>query len=460
LRDSAYSSSGRLRALIEASKVRRPPGRPSAVLLSNPAPLTGAAPSDLSSQKTIVPLPKPSGASAQSGPASKSVRPSRPNEVSPRKLRGPTEPHAKLETFGKAIPKAKIEIQNQLRKPSLQARVIFWRSLSTMVKAGIPLERALNYLAKQSEDVDMAQICLNLADFVREGNYLSSALSRVPQAFSQLQIKMVAMGEQTGVMDSVLCDLSEFEERQRNLLMRVKGSLTYPACILVLALLMVVFVPPMMMNGLFKLIANSGMEPPLITRLVMGFSSMVQSPIFFIPVLGLTAAIAYKFPIWLKEPDSRRTIFENFERVRPLRTCLRVLAATRFARSLSVQIAAGADILPALQVSAEISSHPGLEDTISGCKSALTNGRSLSMSLATTKFFPKLFVQMVAVGEECGAVSDLLARTADLYEQALDSALDSLTSLVEPFVIGGMGIIVGIFVLATMMPIGQLLQTL
>lgn len=469
------SSSGRLRALIEASKQRRPPGHLNPALTVNPAPLTGGLNQDVSSQKTLAQgaspvgagkvikspgephaLPKPSGASGLGRP----VDIPRPAPPSRHQQRGPTEPHSGMQASVKSVPKAKIEIQSQLAKPSLQARVIFWRSLSTMVKAGIPLERALNYLAKQSEDLQMAQICLNLADFVREGNYLSDALSRVPQAFSQLQIKMVAMGEQTGVMDSVLTDLSEFEERQRNLLMRVKGSLTYPACILVLATLMVIFVPPLMLNGLFKLISNSGMEPPLLTKIVMAFSSLAQNPLFFIPVLLAVAGLAYKFPIWLKEPDSRRKLFENFERIKPLKACLRVLAATRFARSLSVQIAAGADILPALQVSAEISSHPALEDTIAGCKSALTNGRSLSMSLATTNFFPRLFVQMVAVGEECGAVSDLLSRTADLYEQALDSELESVTSLVEPLVIGGMGVIVGIFVLATMMPIGQLLQKL
>lgn len=329
-----------------------------------------------------------------------------------------------------------------------------------MVKAGLQLERSLGYLATQGEDPAMTVICLQMAESIREGRYFSEALAQFPHIFSKLQIKLVQLAEKTGLMDRILGELSSFEERQRALLMKVKSSLTYPALILVFAALLVLFVPPLMMNGLFAMIANSGVEPPALTRAVMWISQTLQSPLFYLPLLTVVSWVLYNAKRWFRDPATRAKIYTVLDYIPPVRKCLQIVGVARFSRALAVQLEAGVTVLLALKVAAEVAQHPELEQRIPHCQEALKNGHGIAESLNSSHFFPKLFVQMVKVGEESASVPDLLYRTADLYDQAVDDALDTLTCLVEPLVMGVIGLVVGTFVVATMLPLSQILQRL
>ena len=340
------------------------------------------------------------------------------------------------------------------------ARVVFLRSLSAMVSAGIQLDRALGYLAKQGDDPTMGIISQALADRVRSGQMLSTAMDKFPLAFSRLQVRLVQMGEKTGLLDRILGDLSTYEERERQTLLRVRSSLTYPAFTLVFAALLMIVVPPYMLKGIFQMIATSGVQPPALTRWVMAGTDLLRNPWFYTFLVFFFSALTYFGPRWLRKPGNRSLLFQGLDRIPALGRILKTVAVTRFARALGLQLECGMSPLTALRISAEVTDHPLLQSKIEPAIEGLKNGLTMQASLETAKFFPNLFLKMVQVGEESASLPDLLGRVADVYDLELETALEAFTALLEPMVMMAMGVLVGVFVVATMLPMAQLLQNL
>ena len=344
--------------------------------------------------------------------------------------------------------------------PSAQARVVFLRSLAAMVSSGITIDRALGYLAKQGEDPVMGAVSQNLADRVRSGQNLSTALDKFPLAFSRLQVRLVQMGEKTGHLDRILGDLSNYEERERQTLLRVRGSLTYPAFTLAFAAILMIVVPPYMLKGIFTMIATSGVKPPALTRYVMAATDLLRNPWFYAFLVTTISSLAWFGPRWLRKPSNRHRVFSVLDRVPALGRILKTVAVTRFARALGLQMECGMSPLSALKVAAEVTDHPLLQSRIDPAMEALKSGETMQSSLEQVEFFPNLFLKMVQVGEESASLPDLLGRTADVYDLELETALEAFTALLEPMVMMAMGVLVGVFVVATMLPMAQLLQNL
>lgn len=345
-------------------------------------------------------------------------------------------------------------------KPSADALAIFFRSLAAMQRAGVGLGRCFKLLSEQSDDKAMGLIAKDLGLRIDSGVSLSAAFGTHKQAFSVLQVRMLQIGERTGNIAEVVHELAEHEEKRRNIELKVRSSLAYPCFIAVAAMVMVMILPPFMLGGLFKMIENSAVKPPLLTTMVVGFSHLMQNPVSWIAfaLLGFAAVSGWK--AIHRNPSTALSFSEKLLTVPVLGRVYRLVGLTRFSRALAVQLEVGESPLSALKLAAEASENPYLVHRIPEALEELKNGNTIVGSLEVTAFFPKGFLHMLRAGEETAQTAEITERLSAMYETELECALETFTSLLEPLVMLGMGIVVGIIVVATMLPMLQLLQTM
>lgn len=345
-------------------------------------------------------------------------------------------------------------------RPSAESLSLFFRSLAVMVAAGVPLDRSLDHLGAQADQAAMARLSADLARQISAGIPLSRAFASHSGVFSPLQVRMLAVGERTGNLDVVLARLATYEEKRRATAMKVKSALTYPLFLIVLATFMLIVLPPYMFGGLFAMIATSGVEPPLLTRLVIAVSDFIRTPVFWLLLGGGVVGLVKLAPSLWQRPELRVLVYEELRKAPGAGRFLQILATSRFARALELQLHVGESPLVGLQMACEASGNPLLEASVNEVVSALKGGETLVDSLAVSGFFPRTFLDLVRAGEESAQLPEMLGRSALLYETDLDQAIDAFTSLLEPLVMLVMGVIVGIVVIATMLPMMTLLQNL
>ena len=350
--------------------------------------------------------------------------------------------------------------QVEYTRPNGDAKTVFLRSLSTMVLAGVTVDRSLDYLADQVDDEKLAYICRGMSERIQGGYPLSAAMNCFPRAFSRLQLRLVQMGEKTGLLDQVLLELSRYEEKERALVLKVKSTISYPAFILVVATIMMITVPPYIMKGMFELIAGSGVEPPLITVVVMKITTFLRSPAFYASFAALAALLWFTLPAWLRQHKNQRTVAIWVSKIPGLGKVYHSLALARFSRALSVQIECGMNPLGSLPISAEVTENPLLMDSIKSATERLSQGESFAASLEATEFFPKMMLNMVQAGEESASLGELLHKAAEMYEAEVDHSLDIFTAMLEPAIMAFIGIMVGTLVLATMLPMSQVIENM
>lgn len=316
-----------------------------------------------------------------------------------------------------------------------------------MFEAGIPLTRSLEVLCAPGEDPYLPTIVRDLARRLGAGSSLSQALAAHKEVFPPLILRMVHIGERTGTLGHVLGRLADYEEKRRQLELRLRSALTYPCFLAVLGCAMLLLLPAFLFGGLFKLLAQSGAQPPLLTRMVVGLSRALASPLTWVALAGVSAWAWQRRAALARLPVVSRVV--------------RVAALNRFARALELQLQAGESPLTGLKLAAEASQHPELlariETAVAGMRD---HGDTVVGSLDRLDWFPRSFLHMLRAGEESARLPDLLGRLADVYEGELECTLEAFAALLEPFAMLVMGSIVGIIVVATMLPMMQVLQTL
>ncbi len=344
------------------------------------------------------------------------------------------------------------------KKPGTQSLAVFFRSLAVMFASGVTIDRALVLLSVQ-DDKAMAAVSERMAEQVRNGNSMSQAMAKNENAFTKMHYKLVQVGEATGNLDMILDQLSVYEEKRQATSMKVKSALTYPCFLFAACCLMLIILPPYMLGGIFQVIKSSGGELPLVSKIVLGAAMWMRTPSFyFVLVVTLVGGFFFLRQVWTQE-NSRRAIQRWALEAPGLGKLVRALGLSRFARAWSIQVAVGVAPVAALQLAAESTMDPCLEEDISYSVTALRDGCSMQASLDASGYFPSLFLQMVAVGEESGGLEAMVARVAAIYEQQLEHTLETLTALLEPAVMLVMGCIVGLIVVATMLPMMQMLQS-
>jgi type IV pilus assembly protein PilC len=344
-----------------------------------------------------------------------------------------------------------------VKKVSAKALQVFSRQFATLIAAGVSVVGALVILEEQTEDDNLAVVISDVRAKVERGLLLSEAMSSHPKVFDTLFIAMVEAGEAAGVLDTVLDRVALQIEKAQQIKRRVKSAMVYPTLVLSFAVLvlsgMLMFLVPIFV----KIFAENGGKLPTLTQYTMKASSLMRSYWFIIfPGIGATIWGFLRF----KKTDNGRAIWDAFVLRVPMRigvTALKV-AMARVSRTLATLIAAGVDIIKAIDITAHTSGNYVVEQALLEVKDRVQEGIPIAQPLLESSIFPVMISQMVKIGEETGELELMLSKVADFYEDEVDSAIASLTSIIEPVMMLGVGVIVGIVVISMYLPMFKMLQ--
>ncbi|ODT67522.1 hypothetical protein ABS71_10720 [bacterium SCN 62-11] len=344
--------------------------------------------------------------------------------------------------------------------PAIPARELaaFLRSLSTMVTAGVPLQRALLHMASPAAPLGVLELCSTLSADLSNGCSFSKAAARHPRVFQAVHLGLLRVGENTGQLDRILGRLASYEEQRVGTFLKLRSALAYPALLIFLCLLAAVLAPPFVLEGHFQLIREMGVEAPFLTRCLMGFSSAMRTPWPYLVLAGLLPSLYFAGRRWLAKSENQLWLTEKLlttPRVGPL---LRILLQTRFARALAIQVESGANVLEAVQLSGQACGNPLMSRYSEQICKSIYQGKGLASSFRVTGLFTPMFVAVTQTGEEVGEIGKMTHWLADSGEEELDRCLTTVTSMVEPIVMFAMGGMVALMILATMLPLSKALE--
>ena len=333
---------------------------------------------------------------------------------------------------------------------------VFSRQFATMINSGLTLLRALAILAEQSESRALSEIASQVRTDVESGASLSAALAKHPKAFNRLYVSMVKAGEIGGVLDSVLLRLADTIEKQVELRRKIKSAMTYPvvvgALVLLIVTAMLLFIIPMFKN----LYAELGGTLPLPTQVLLAISSVFRK-LWYI-VLGSEIGAAFGFRRWIATDGGRQRWDALKLRAPVFGGLVRKGALARFSRTLSALVRSGVPILEALDIVADTAGNHVVSVAVRDTQDGVKQGEPIAGRLTNHAVFPAMVVQMMAVGEETGALDEMLDRIADFYDQEVEATVNALTSLIEPLLIVVMGAAVGGMVIALYMPMFNIIK--
>jgi type IV pilus assembly protein PilC len=350
----------------------------------------------------------------------------------------------------------KMEINLRPGHVKLKSLAIFSRQFATMVNSGLPILRALAILSEQTESNELKKILTQVRIDVEQGASLSGAMSKHPKAFSDLFLAMVKSGETGGVLDNVLLRLADLTEKEVELRRKIKSAMTYPIAVVVLVILlmsaMLLFVVPQFES----IYAQLGGSLPLPTRILLGISRGVRT-YWWMVLLG-TVALVFGFRRWKKTAAGRQLLDSVKLRVPIFGTLFHKTALTRFSSTLGMLLRSGVPILQALDIVSETVNNKVIARAVTDVQGSVREGESIARPLGKHAVFPPMVVQMLAVGEETGAVDTMLDKVSDFYSSEVEAAVDSLTSLIEPVLIAIIGGAVGASVIALYMPMFNIIK--
>jgi type IV pilus assembly protein PilC len=356
-----------------------------------------------------------------------------------------------------------IQVQNLREKreirllPRLPQRVsskrlaIFTRQFSVMLDAGLPLVQCLEILGEQEENRTFRAIIQQVRSDVEQGSSLAEAMRRHPKAFDELFVNMVAAGEAGGILDIILQRLATFLEKITKLKSQVKSALIYPASVITIAIGVVWIILRFVIPTFTQLFAGLGGELPWITRVVVGTSNFIGRFSPWIIIGGILFGIFLSR--WHKTERGRRVIDGLLLKIPVIGMLLRKIAVARFCRTLATLTSSGVPILDGLEITAKTSGNAIIEDAVMAVRKSVEEGKTVSEPLAETKVFPPMVVQMINVGEQTGALDQMLSKIADFYEEEVDTAVAGLMKLIEPLLITFLGVVIGVIVAAMYLPL-------
>lgn len=388
----------------------------------------------------------------------KVVEAEKPKEKGDKKKAAPA-PAAKTKTGGK-FSLNNISIPGFGGKVKPKVLTAFTRQLATLVDAGLPLLRGMRVLEKQEKNPTLKRIINDLAISIEGGSTFSEGLAQHPKVFNRLFVNMVKAGELGGVLEVVLNRLAEFMEKAQKIKGKVKAAMFYPVAVMVVAVailtILMVFVVPK-----FKQIFNDMLEGaslPSFTQFVLGISEFVAGNV------GKTAAgvvvIVILFKVTLRTKFGRK-LFDRLQLNFPLLgPVVSKVAIARFTRTLGTLVSSGVPILQALTIVKETSGNVIISEAVSGIHESVKEGETITAPMEASRAFPPMVISMVDVGEQTGALPEMLMKIADNYEEEVDNAVSAMTSLLEPIMIVFLAVIVGSIVIALFLPLITLIDQL
>jgi len=333
--------------------------------------------------------------------------------------------------------------------------VIFTRLFATMIDAGLPIVQCLDILATQTENKRFGKVLGQIKGGVEGGLTLSDSMKKHPKVFDELFVNLIAAGEVGGILDTILQRLSQYIEKAQKLKRRVKGAMMYPLITLVIAALVVTIlltkVIPVFEN-MFKEFGGGALPKP--TQIVIDLSHMMANFLPYI-VIGLIG-MSFVLKAVLANPKGRYAFDSGLLKMPLLGNVLRKVAVARFTRTMGTLLSSGVPILDALEIVGKTSGNKVVEEAIMYSRAKISEGKDMAGPLMETAMFPPMVVQMIGVGEQTGALDTMLTKIADFYEEEVDVAVASMTSMIEPLMMVFLGGVIGGLVIAMYMPIFEM----
>jgi len=338
-------------------------------------------------------------------------------------------------------------------QPKVQSAdvVVFSRQFATMIGAGLPLIQCLDILQSQQENKTFKKILKEIKENVEAGSTLAEALGKYPQTFDDLFVNMVAAGETGGILDTILDRLSAYMEKAMKLKKQVKSAMTYPVIVLIIAVLVIGVILVFVIPVFEKMFADFGGALPAPTQIVVSLSKFVKGNILY--MIGAVVAFVFAFRRFYKTEKGRVLVDGYMLKLPIFGMLLRKVAVAKFTRTLGTMVSSGVPILDALDIVARTSGNKTVESAIFKVRWAISEGQTMACPLAESGVFPSMVCQMVAVGESTGALDAMLSKIADYYDDEVDAAVDSLTSMIEPFMMVFLGVTIGGLVISMYLPI-------
>jgi type IV pilus assembly protein PilC len=345
----------------------------------------------------------------------------------------------------------------RFKKVKAKSLQVFARQLATMIEAGVSVVSAFTTLEQQTDDKYLRQIIGEIRSDVESGMVLSQAFARHPKVFNKLFVAMIEAGESSGTLDHVLDRLAHQIEKEAALKRRVKSAMVYPTVVLSFASLVLVFMLLFIIPVFQKVFDDLGGELPAPTKIVIAMSKALRGYWFIIfPLIFLAV---WGFQRW-KASEGGRPIWDRFKLRIPMRIgdVVQKVALARFSRTLSSLVASGVDIIKALEITAATAGNWVVEQAVDNVRIRVGEGVPISQPLQEDPAFPPMVGQMVKIGEETGELDKMLGKVADFYEDEVDTSIASLTSIIEPIMMIGVGAMVGTIVISMYLPMFKMLQ--
>jgi len=332
--------------------------------------------------------------------------------------------------------------------------VIFFRQMAVMVDANVPLVRSLRILAKQTDNEYLKEIIIEIANEIEGGRSLSSAMSIFSEIFSDFYVNIIMSGETSGRLSEVMNYLADQKERDYELEAKIKGAMIYPAFIVLVLVVVGFIIIAFVIPTLSKVLTESGAKLPLITRLLVSFSQFIA--IFWWLIILLFLAVIISWMLFIKTPqgeylkDSLKINLPVFGKI------WRNIYIVRFCRSFNTLIKGGVPISQSLIVIEDVIDNVIYKKIINNTIKSVNEGNPVSESLDKYKYIPKIMVQMITVGEDSGKLEEVLEKTADFYSKEIENDTRNLSNLIEPIIMIILGLVVGLFIAAVILPMWQL----
>lgn len=332
---------------------------------------------------------------------------------------------------------------------------VFSRQLATMIASGIPLVQAFEIVGQGHENPSMQELLLGVKSDIEGGDTLADALRRRPQHFDELYCNLVEAGEQAGALETLLDKIATYKEKTEEIKGKIKGALFYPVAVIIVGLIVSAILLVFVVPQFAELFQDFGADLPAFTQFVLGLSEFMQA--YWWVIFGGGGLAVYLFSFAKKRSSAFNRFLDRLMlRIPVFGPLVEKSAVARFARTMATMFAAGVPLVEALDSVSGATGNSVYGDAVQKMKQDASTGQQINASMRQTQLFPSMVVQMVAIGEESGALDTMLTKVADFFEREVDDAVNSLSSLMEPMIMAILGVLVGGLVIAMYLPIFKL----
>lgn len=350
-----------------------------------------------------------------------------------------------------------LKIPGMEPKVTTKDLVVFTRQFATMIDAGLPLVQCLDILGRQQDNKTFRKILVQIKEDVEAGSTFADALKKHPKAFDELYINLVAAGEVGGILDTILNRLAAYIEKALKLRKQIKGAMTYPATVVGIAFVVIAVILVFVIPTFEQMFADFGGALPAPTQFVINLSNFVQD--YILAIIGGIIFLIFAFKRIYRTRKGRAKIDDVVLKLPIFGPLIRKAAVAKFTRTLGTMISSGVPILDGLDIVAKTAGNKTVEKAIYKVRQSISEGKTIAEPLEQSGVFPPMVCQMIAVGEQSGAIDTMLNKIADFYDDEVDDAVSALTSMLEPLLMLFLGTTVGGLVIAMYLPIFKLAGT-